>query len=292
MHRLVLMSLAMVYAPLALGQEVVTDYLVGEEVSDEGLEDALEAPVDDTDEPDYFGLSVGIKGGASGNYLLPAEVGGISASGALPFEDGGGGWGTAVGGYVEFRAIDQHLGLELNILGGSTKTRVKSHTTVSSKPTGRTAPRTFVPVVETLVVGFSVSLGIGPEWVIGNSADFVVEVIEGQDYVDSEVEAVLSGSLTAAAQVTSTSHRTLGSSFWFDPLRPTFATATTLASPAPISSGCLSKGQACLGSRRRPIWTCTSCWALVTSLDLNARTLAATCVDTLHTLARVSGVTS
>ena len=216
MHRLVLMSLAMVYAPLALGQEVVTDDLVGEEVSDEGLEDALEAPVDDTDEPDYFGLSVGIKGGASGNYLLPAEVGGISSSGALPFEDGGGGWGTAVGGYVEFRAIDQHLGLELNILGGSTKTWsqityngvVKTNWTYSSK-------NIRVPLLLEGYLGgraSRVSLGIGPEWVIGNSADFVVEVIEGQDYVDSEVEAFLSDSLTAAAQ----SHTNVTSNIGFE----------------------------------------------------------------------------
>ena len=166
-------------------------------------EELEEPPAEKRDPLDttYFGGSVGIKGGPSGNYLLrPENVPGSTS--ILPFEDGAGGWGTGVGLYFEFRAIDEHVGLELDVIFGNTKTwsKITYDNVVETRWLYNVKTTRLPLLLEGHFGGRStrVSLGFGPEWVIGKSADFAVEVTDGE--VGPDVEALLSDSLSAIPQ--------------------------------------------------------------------------------------------
>jgi hypothetical protein len=191
------------YSVSAFAQEL--DAHLGEE--EESLEemdaDAELAEPRDPLAKTYFGGSVGIKGGPSGNYLLrPQNV--PASTGVLPFEDGAGGWGTAMGMYFEFRAIDEHLGLELDVIFGNSKTW--SEITYNNLVETRWLYNTKTTRIPLLLEGHfggratRVSLGVGPEWVTGKTADFAVEVTDGEEYLGSDVEAQWSDALSAIPQ--------------------------------------------------------------------------------------------
>lgn len=190
------------YSMTAFAQELDEELVSLDSPDEEELEEADAEPRDPL-ATTYFGGSVGIKGGPSGNYLLrPENLPG--SAGVLPFEDGAGGWGTAVGMYFEFRAIDEHIGLELDVLFGNSKTW--SEITYNNVVETRWLYNTKTTRVPLLLEGHfggrstRISLGVGPEWVMGKTADFAVEVIDGEEYLGEDVEAQWSDTLTAIPQ--------------------------------------------------------------------------------------------
>jgi hypothetical protein len=182
-----------------LEEDLESEEAAREEVEPEELPDAERDPL----APTFFGASVGLKGGPSGNYLMrPENV--PRSTGILPFEDGAGGWGTGFGLYFEFRALEEHLGLEFDVIFGSTKTwsEITYNNVVETQWVYNVKTTRLPLLLEGSFGGRStrISLGFGPEWVIGKSADFSVEVVDGEEYLASDVEALFSDSLLAIPQ--------------------------------------------------------------------------------------------
>ncbi len=138
-------------------------------------------------EAPFFGVSLGVKGGAGGNYLTePDDV----PLGAIVYEEGAGGWGAGGGLYTELRALWGYLGLEIDLLfdhsrnwSSNTINNVVEINWISMSNALR-IPLLLKGNIEMESVRFY--LGIGPEFVIGLDAGTDIEVTEGSEYVGQD----------------------------------------------------------------------------------------------------------
>jgi hypothetical protein len=149
---------------------------------------------DAADDEPFFGLDVGVKGGVGGNFLSePDDPPPYTA----PYDDGAGGVGGGVGGYVEFRALWGHLGLELGVLWNRNKNwcnieyfNVLETDWITRFDTVRVPLLLEGSVENELVRG---SLGIGPEFVVGKGSSTEIEVTDSPaGFDDSDLDAVRS----------------------------------------------------------------------------------------------------
>jgi hypothetical protein len=150
---------------------------------------SVPAPAQETEaaeESPFFGWSAGIKGAIGGNYLAPPED--VPAGlGDAPLADGAGGFGGGGGIAGEFRALWGHLGLEVDVLFDRQKNWASiTYSSVVETDWIVRATSLRIPV---LLEGYldgplvRVSLGLGPEFVVGLAADTDVEITEGGSYV-------------------------------------------------------------------------------------------------------------
>ncbi|MFO8074358.1 MAG: hypothetical protein R6V85_21045 [Polyangia bacterium] len=146
---------------------------------------ALAADGEEND-PDFFGYSAGLKGSIGGNYLtVPEDV--PPGFGELAFADGAGGFGGGGGIALEFRVLEGHLGLELDML--FEKSRNWASITYSEVVetdwiysfTSMRIPILLEGSLENDTV--RASIGVGPEFVVGLSCETEIEVTEGSQYV-------------------------------------------------------------------------------------------------------------
>lgn len=137
-------------------------------------------------EPQFFGVSVGAKGQIGGNYLTDPKD---APSWAPIFEDGAGGIGGGGGLYAEFRVLEGHLGLEFDVLFESNKNwaSMEYNNVVDTDWITRFKTVRMPLLVEGSLEGdrTRVSLGVGPEFVVGIAASTDIEVTEGSQYVQS-----------------------------------------------------------------------------------------------------------
>jgi len=144
-------------------------------------------------EADFFGLSLGLKGSAGGNYLTAPDHVPDSAAMFTIYKSGAGGWGAGGGLYTEFRVLWGYLGLEVDLLydysrnwAGVDFSQVVGTDWVYESHALR---------VPLLLKGsmdldyLRVSLGLGPEFVIGVDAGTAIELSSGGEYVkDSDLD--------------------------------------------------------------------------------------------------------
>jgi hypothetical protein len=142
------------------------------------------APAEDP----FFGLSVGLKGSFGGNYLTDPES---APNWALVYEDGAGGIGGGGGLYAELRVLEGHLGLEFDILFESNKnwTSIEFSNIVDTDWITRFRTMRLPLLLEGSLEGETtrVSLGVGPEFVVGLDASTDIEVTDGAQYVEAGV---------------------------------------------------------------------------------------------------------
>jgi len=136
----------------------------------------------------FFGVSLGLKGAFGGNYLTDPES---APSWALVYEDGAGGIGGGGGLYAELRILRGHLGLELDVLfeGNKNWTGIEFSNIVDTDWITRFRTLRLPLLLEGSLEGKTtrVSLGVGPEFVVGLSASTDIEVTDGAQYVEAGV---------------------------------------------------------------------------------------------------------
>ena len=144
---------------------------------------AQDEAIEDDSKP-FFGLSVGAKGGGGGNLWTdpPNEP-----AYALMFDDDTGGWGAGGGLYTELRILWGYLGLEIDLLFETntiwheiTWNQVLETNWILSW----TSMRLPILLEGNLDSDFiRVSLGLGPEFVVGLGAETELEVTSGRQYI-------------------------------------------------------------------------------------------------------------
>jgi hypothetical protein len=134
----------------------------------------------------FFGLSVGAKGGGGGDLWTDPPNEPVYA---LMFDDDTGGWGAGGGLYTELRILWGYLGLEIDLLF---ETNTVWHeitwnevleTQWILKWTSMRVPILLEGNLESEMI--RVSLGFGPEFVVGLGADTELEVTSGEQYVSA-----------------------------------------------------------------------------------------------------------
>lgn len=139
--------------------------------------------------PKFFGISAGLKGSIGGNYLTdPANVPPHDSSISLVYEDGAGGLGGGGGLYTEFRILRGHLGLEFDVLfeGNKNWSSIEYSGAVDTDWIYRFNTVRLPLLLEGSLEGETtrVSLGLGPEFVVGTKASTDIEVTDGAQYVE------------------------------------------------------------------------------------------------------------
>ncbi len=133
----------------------------------------------------FFGVSLGLKGAVGGNLLTQADA---TPSWAIIYEDGAGGIGGGGGIYTEFRILKGHLGLEFDILFESNKNwgSIEFNNTVDTDWIYRFKTVRLPLLLEGSLEGDKtrVSLGVGPEFVVGTGATTDIEVTGGGQYLE------------------------------------------------------------------------------------------------------------
>ncbi len=132
-------------------------------------------------------LDVGVKGGVSGYYLKSSTEGDDSIPGiSLPYEKGAGGLGGGFGFFLDFQILKKHLSLEADLFFDNAKiwsTITWNDVLEVDYITRYSTLRVPILLKGSLVRGPTrVSLGVGPEFVIGRKARADIEVVDGQEY--------------------------------------------------------------------------------------------------------------
>jgi hypothetical protein len=130
-------------------------------------------------------LSVGLKGSVGANYLaIPRDQENYDVE---PFIDGAGGVGGGGGAVIEVRFLKQHLGLEVDLLADANRIlcNVSYNDTIAFD---YILKYTTLRIPLLLKAGFSkhttrVSLGIGPEFIVGLTAKTDQQVTDGEQFV-------------------------------------------------------------------------------------------------------------
>ncbi|MDJ0765347.1 MAG: outer membrane beta-barrel protein [Myxococcota bacterium] len=138
-------------------------------------------------------LDVGAKGAVGGNYLSEPTDGKDSIQGlTLPYEEGAGGIGGGGGLFFDVRVLNQYLGLEVDLLfeGNKNWCSITYNDTVDVDYIYKsTAMRIPILLKGNLTSGMTrVSLGFGPEFVVGLDSETDIEVTEG-DVADILLES-------------------------------------------------------------------------------------------------------
>jgi hypothetical protein len=133
-------------------------------------------------------LTVGAKGGASGNFLSEPDNG--PAGVAAPFEEGAGGWGGGGGLFAETRFLKGHLGVETGLAFdfARNKSTITWNDTVETE-WGWKQLQLRVPL---LIQGGTsdqkdkprFAVGVGPEFVIPVSSKPHFAITEGEAFID------------------------------------------------------------------------------------------------------------
>jgi hypothetical protein len=124
------------------------------------------------EEEDFFGLSLGAKGAVGGNVWTKPET---RPTWALLYDDTAGGWGGGGGLYAELRVLWGHLGLEVDLL--FERNRLMNRITFNDVyETDWLVEWTSVRIPLLLEGSLEgdrtrVSLGLGPEFVVGLNAE-------------------------------------------------------------------------------------------------------------------------
>jgi len=162
---------------------------------------AEEMAVEEDAEKPFFGLSVGAKGGGGGNLWSdpPNEP-----AYALMFDDDTGGWGAGGGLYAEFRVLWGYLGLEIDLLFETntiwheiTWNQVLETNWILSWTSMR-LPILLEGNLDSDLI--RISLGFGPEFVVGLGAETEIEITSGRQYISDADLANLRSSFTTEKQ--------------------------------------------------------------------------------------------
>jgi len=149
----------------------------------------------------FLELSLGAKGGGGGNLWTdpPNEP-----PYALMFDDDTGGWGAGGGLYTELRILWGYLGLEIDLLFETNTIwhEITWNQVLETKWnlswTSMRLPILLEGNLDSDLV--RVSLGLGPEFVVGLGAETDLEVTDGEQYISAADLANLRSAFTTEKQ--------------------------------------------------------------------------------------------
>ena len=151
-------------------------------------------------DPARVWIDIGVKGAVGGNYLSKPDdqINGL----VTPFYDGAGGIGGGGGLFSELRVLKEHLSLEVDLLLEGNKVWCTiTHSGVVDVDYSFNALNMRIPflIKGNLVKNSTrISLGVGPEFIVGLNASPGVEITDGEEYLTAEDQNSLENAVTAA----------------------------------------------------------------------------------------------